>query len=117
MPLQHVCPLPQASPQTPQFCSLVSRLAQVPSQHSCALEHWTLQAPQEEVRSRSVQAPLQQPWPASQVTPQAPQLSSLELRVTQYPSQQVWPLVQALPQAPQLFSLVGRLTQAPLQQV
>ena len=80
----------QALPHRPQLRSLKSRSVQWPSQQAGREPIQVVpQLPQLLVVFRSVQVPLQQPWPAPQPCPQLPQWFPSLLRLTQVPLPQL----------------------------
>jgi hypothetical protein len=70
------------------------------------------QVPQFVVVFKSVQTPLQHPWPTAQAWPQVPQLATV-FKGAQMPPQQPSPGRQATPHAPQ-FCVVSRAVQVPM---
>ncbi len=100
-------------PHVPQFV-VVFRSVQAPLQHPWPTAQALAQAPQSVTVFKGVQIPPQQPWPAAQAVPQVPQFVVV-LRSVHTPLQQPWPTAQALPQAPQLRT-VFKGAQKPPQQ-
>ena len=73
------------------------------------------QAPQLRMVFRSVQTPLQQPWPGAHISPHPAQFPGVPSS-TQAPSQQDWPPLQTVVQVPQWDGSLETLMQKPPQQ-